>query len=175
MTRLIIILSVIIGLTSCGNTYFEESQPKGVKLKNKIPKALIGKYKKAEEKGWLNIDQKFVVSYDENDNIEDTLLSVNDSCWVTKNKEYYYFNIKGGEKLWIVIPMKVEGDSLKYWLETKLDDSFLSMPYVRKEIEKNKLDKSSREMYFINPSKKELLELHEEGVFKDEVSLIKID
>lgn len=175
MKNLIIILTVIFGLTSCGNTYFEESQPRGMKLRNKIPKSLIGKYKNPEEKGWLNIDQKFVISYDENGEVEDTLLSVNDSCWVTKHKDYYYFNIKGSEKLWIVIPMKIEGDSLKYWLETKLDDSFLNRSYVRKEKEINKTYSSSREVYFINPSRKELLELHKEGVFKDEVRLIKID
>lgn len=170
-----ILLFFIAVLASCGNTYFEESQPQGVKLRDKIPGKLHGDYRNMDDSSLLTINEKMILTYEKDKTAEDTLFAISDSTFITKHKKYFYINIRGAKNQWIVIPMQLSKKNLSFWLKTQLDSTYSDRDFVRVEKEFNSIDSSYATVYYLKPSKKELQNLHEEGVFQMESKYIKID
>lgn len=179
MKKILIILSIIIGFASCGDTQeivFSESQPKNISLRKTYPIKLRGKYLSLEgDRDTLAITKKYVLEISADTFKVDTIFILSDSLAITNYKNYYYLNLRLEESKWWVFPFKLDKDTLFIFNSNYSDTSVLDMSYVSKSEIFNKEDSTTTITYYAKPSRKEFLEILKKGFFGEPQKMIKVE
>ena len=181
MRKQLTILLITIGLfqltISCNSdVFFEESQPQGAKIRNKIPKKLWGKYNKIGENDVITVSKKMiVVSPLETRGKFDTLFAVTDSSFITKYKEYYYFNFFISNDSWLISPMSFKNDTIIIWNDVIANKELKVKSFIREVVKIDTNNQKEEKIYFAKPTKKELHELHQMDVFRSPDKYLKIE
>jgi hypothetical protein len=172
--KTIVFVCFLIVLNGCKEISFQEPQPKGRKALAEVPNKLHGTYlltavgENSQDTLFVNSKGYRIAS----DKMESLL---GDSLVLKQYKSYYFINInERPEWLMRVIRLEENGD-LTYMSMDVEEDAFNSLlKSLSEEVPLDSLEVNGEQLYQIDPTPKQLINLIKKGYFKNTIRMKKI-